>query len=275
MIEIIENLLRKELAYQKGGNIYFRTQKDPEYGKLSRYNREKMILLSKERGANPEDPNKEDPLDFILWQKSLPDEPSWHSPWGQGRPGWHIECSAMAYKYIDKKLDIHGGGTDLLYPHHESEIAQSEAFTGEKPFVKYWLHTGAVRYQGEKMSKSLGNLVMVSDLLKKYSPDVIRYLLLSHHYREPWEFTEEHLTNAEEDIQAIQEALKKQPTENNEVTMTTDEFISALDDDMNTPEALQIILRLAQEIQARPTKKTQQNLWEMLQLLGFTNRLFR
>ena len=169
IIEIIEKLIADEFAYEKNGNVYFDVKKDKDYGKLSKYNRIQMLQLSKERGANPDDPDKKDPLDFILWQRSKNDEPFWESPWSKGRPGWHIECSSMAYKYLDKKIDIHGGGSDLRFPHHESEIAQSEAFTGQKPFSQFWLHTGTVMYEGEKMSKSLGNLVLVSDLLKKYS----------------------------------------------------------------------------------------------------------
>src|SRR5581483_6841585 len=159
IIELIKKLIDDGFAYEKNGNVYFDVTRDPEYGKLSKYSRDQMIQLSQERGADPTDPNKKDPLDFIMWQRSKDDEPNWDSPWGKGRPGWHIECSAMAYKYLDKKIDIHGGGSDLRYPHHESEIAQSEAFTGKKPFSQFWIHTGTVIYDGEKMSKSLGNLV--------------------------------------------------------------------------------------------------------------------
>lgn len=242
MLEIIQVLVEKGFAYEKEGNVYFRTQKDSEYGKLSHYDREEMITLSRQRGANPDDPKKEDPLDFILWQKSLADEPSWDSPWGAERPGWHIECSAMAYKYIDKKVDIHGGGHDLIYPHHESEIAQSETFTGEKPYVKYWLHTGAVGYEGQKMSKSIGNLVMVSDLLKKYSPETIRYLLLSHHYREPWEFKHEQLDEAEKELQMIKEAVGEGTLQKEKVNHPlTKDFLTYMDDDMDTPKALRLV----------------------------------
>src|SRR6185369_10243125 len=191
--------------YEKEGNVYFRTKTNKEYGKLSRFDRKTMIKLSEERGADPSDPRKEDPLDFILWQKSKTDEPYWDSKWGKGRPGWHIECSAMVNEYLGEQIDIHGGGIDLIYPHHESEIAQSEQFTGKKPYVSFWMHTGAVGYQGKKMSKSLGNLVMVSDLLKKYSANTIRYMLLSHHYREPWEFEEKEMEKAESAMQALEE----------------------------------------------------------------------
>ncbi len=229
-----------------------------------------MLLLSKERGANPDDPRKEDPLDFILWQKSLPDEPFWESPWGNGRPGWHIECSAMIDKYLYKYIDIHGGGHDLIYPHHESEIAQSESFTGKKPFVKYWLHTGAVMYQGEKMSKSLGNLVMVSDLLQKYDPAVIRYLLLTHHYRQPWEFEESQLDEAQQQITLLTQALQKEiPTKHTEdMKEIITAFTTALDDDINTPKAIEILMNVVQEQLTTPSKIKKKTLKEMRHILG-------
>lgn len=270
MVEIVTKLLSKELAYEKDGNVYFRVKKDPDYGKLSHYSREEMIKLSKDRGANPDDPRKEDPLDFILWQKSTEDEPFWESPWSKGRPGWHIECSAMIYKYLDKNIDIHGGGIDLIYPHHESEIAQSESFTGVKPFVHYWMHTGAVHYDGEKMSKSLGNLVMISELLKEFSPNVIRYMLLSHHYRKPWEFEHEELQIAKQHMDVIESAMQVQPkekgTKNNEAIA---HFTKALDDDLNTPEALQTMYKVAQELQKQPTEANKKLLTDMFSLLGF------
>ena len=266
MLEIIRILIAKDFAYEKNGNVYFRVKNDPDYGKLSKYSREEMLKLSKERGADPDDPRKEDLLDFILWQKSKPEEPFWESPYGNGRPGWHIECSAMVYKYLDKNIDIHGGGIDLIYPHHESEIAQSEHFTGVKPFVKYWMHTGAVGYQGEKMSKSLGNLVMVSDLLKIYSPNAIRYLLLSHHYRQPWEFEETELKEAEKKMKTIISSLSEQmrveePSLRQAQTKTsniTDQLVQTLEDDLDTPKALGLLNKLS----GKP-------LQEALLLLGF------
>lgn len=208
IIEIIENLIKKGAAYEKEGNVYFEVAKFTSYGQLSKLSKNQMIKLSGQRGANPNDPNKKDPLDFILWQHSAPSEPSWTSPWGPGRPGWHIECSAMIYDTLGTQIDIHGGGADLLFPHHESEIAQSETLTHKTPFVNYWMHAAMLSYKGEKMSKSLGNLVMVSHLLKKYSPNAIRYLLLSHHYREEWEFKEKELELAEKRIKNIQKNLK-------------------------------------------------------------------
>ncbi len=264
IIAIIEKLVRDGFAYQKNENVYFAVTKDPDYGKLSKYSREEMIKLSRERGADPDDPNKRDPLDFILWQKSKPDEPYWESQWGRGRPGWHIECSAMAYKYLDKKIDIHGGGADLIYPHHESEIAQSEQFTGEKPFTQFWMHVGMLRYQGEKMSKSLGNLVMVSDLLKTYSPNDIRYLLLSHHYRESWEYRDADIKEAKNTMNIIETKLKqssrsqKYQNENGDLNL----FVQAMNDDLNTPGALTI---LNQTLNKGNTKATK----HMLEILGF------
>jgi L-cysteine:1D-myo-inositol 2-amino-2-deoxy-alpha-D-glucopyranoside ligase len=240
IIEIVKALVANGSAYENKGNVYFSIKSDKEYGKLSKYSRKQMLKLSKERGANPEDPLKKDPLDFILWQRSLQDEPYWESPWGHGRPGWHIECSAMIYKYLGKNIDIHGGGSDLIYPHHESEIAQSEQFTGVKPFVKYWMHTGAVSYQGEKMSKSIGNLIMISDLLKKYDANTIRYLLLSHHYREPWEFKAEQLHRAENKIVNFNTFITTS-VEGDNIENSADilkQFQSAMANDLDTPQAL-------------------------------------
>jgi L-cysteine:1D-myo-inositol 2-amino-2-deoxy-alpha-D-glucopyranoside ligase len=270
IIEIVEKLIDEGYGYEKNGNVYFRTQNDEEYGKLSKYAPEQMKKLSAERGADPKDKNKEHPLDFIMWQKSAQGEPSWDSPWGKGRPGWHIECSAMAYKYLDKKVDIHGGGSDLIYPHHESEIAQSEHFTGEKPFSQFWMHTGAVMYEGEKMSKSLGNLVMVSKLLKTYSPNAIRLMLLRHHYRTPWDFRQKDLDEAQRHIEDIEETVKIKPAFPGEEDMPMiKQFTEALENDLDTPKALAIIFELAQEQEAAPTLTNQQALQSMLNVLGF------
>ena len=261
MRELIEKLEQDGFAYEKNGNVYFDTQKDKDYGKLAKYTREQMIELSRERGADPDDPNKHDPLDFILWQKSKKGEPFWESKWSKGRPGWHIECSAMVYKYIDKKIDIHGGGSDLRYPHHESEIAQSEQFTGEKPFAKIWMHIGMVGYLGEKMSKSLGNLIMVSDLLKTYSPNIIRYFLLSHHYREPWEFFQEELDTIADRVNKLEEKIKKNTYTQKEKS-NLEAFTKALSDDLDTPKALEIINETIKKRNINDAKK-------MLEVLGF------
>src|SRR6266581_2455654 len=155
-----------------------------------------MLTIANERGNYPDDPHKKDPLDFVLWQAQAPGEPAWPSPWGPGRPGWHIECSSIVMHYLGPQIDIHGGGVDLAFPHHTCEITQSEHYTGKSPFSRFWVHTGMVYQDGEKMSKSLGNLTLVSDLLKEYSADAIRLTLLSHHYRHPWECFSEDLHSA-------------------------------------------------------------------------------
>ncbi len=177
-------------AYQSGGAVYFDVGSFPGFGEISGLDRDEMLVLAAERGGNPDDPNKRDPLDFVLWQPSAPDEPSWDSLWGPGRPGWHIECSALALRELDTTIDLHGGGTDLIFPHHECERAQSEAATGER-FVRHWMHQAMVRMDGEKMSKSLGNLVFVSVLAKEWDPRAIRLAVVAHHYREPWEWGEQ------------------------------------------------------------------------------------
>jgi L-cysteine:1D-myo-inositol 2-amino-2-deoxy-alpha-D-glucopyranoside ligase len=254
IIKIIEQLVSNGIAYERKGNVYFSVDSFREYGKLSRLTKKQMILISKERGADPDDPNKNNPLDFILWQKSRTEEPFWKSPWGKGRPGWHIECSAMNYDYLGERIDIHGGGHDLMYPHHESEIAQSESYTRKKPFAAFWMHTAMLLYDGEKMSKSLGNLIMVSDLLKKYSPDAIRYVLLSHHYRSPWQFEQDELEEAENNLQKVRHVLskKRRASQVPKQHPVMKRIIATLDDDLNTPEALQ-------QLQAFSDKLTKSN----------------
>jgi L-cysteine:1D-myo-inositol 2-amino-2-deoxy-alpha-D-glucopyranoside ligase len=262
IVEIVKLLIDKKLAYQRDGNVYFDIGKFKNYGKLSRFNQSQMILLSKERGADPNDPNKKNPLDFLLWQRSKPGEPFWKTPWGNGRPGWHIECSAMINRFLGDQIDIHGGGRDLIFPHHESEIAQSEGFTDKKPFVKYWMHTSMVLYQGEKMSKSLGNLVMVSDLLKKYKTNEIRWYLLSHYYKKPWEFDEEELVQARNHLQNIKRAVKKTGNKEKINEFYIKKFTGILDNDMCTPEALDLIVHLAKKSFMSPT------LLKLLPILG-------
>ena len=225
-------------AYQRDGNVYFRVGSVADYGRLSRLSREEMITLSAQRGADPNDPRKQDPLDFVLWQASAPDEPRWESPWGVGRPGWHIECSAMALEYLGPQVDVHGGGADLIYPHHESEIAQSESVTGIRPFARIWVHVGMVGYQGEKMSKSLRNLVLVRDLLKRYDADSIRVVLLRHHYREPWEYTEDQLDDASAWTKRLRAAAARASYGTGESALAVR---AALEDDLDTPRALRLL----------------------------------
>ena len=187
IIASVQDLLETGAAYEVRGSVYFDIQKFPAYGHLSCLTRDQMLPIANERGNIPDDPKKRAPLDFVLWQAQAPGEPAWDSPWGLGRPGWHIECSSMAAKFLGLTVDIHGGGGDLEFPHHESEIAQAEAIPGRDQFVRFWFHVGMVHHEGEKMSKSLGNLVMIRDLLKSWSPNGIRLYLASYHYRQAWE----------------------------------------------------------------------------------------
>lgn len=268
IIKMVDSLINKGYAYEKRGNVYFDIKKFKNYGKLSKYNKSQMILISKERGADPKDPLKKNPLDFILWQNEKPGEPSWQTPWGKGRPGWHIECSAMVNTYLGDRIDIHGGGRDLVFPHHESEIAQSESFTGKKPYVKYWMHTSMVLYEGEKMSKSLGNMIMISDLAKKYPADVIRFMLLSHHYREPWEFEDLEMDDVEKKMSEIKKALNKKSGNGKTKLNYLRKFESLMDDDLNTPKVLELISEMAYDIN-KNNVDLKQDMKKCLEILGF------
>jgi cysteinyl-tRNA synthetase len=202
IIRIIETLQQKGYAYEVNGDVYFETRKFKQYGKLSHQNLDEL-----ESGARVEPgENKKDPLDFAVWKAKKPNEPAWDSPWGKGRPGWHIECSVMAMKYLGETIDIHGGGPDLVFPHHENEIAQSEAASG-KPFARFFMHAGYLNINNQKMSKSLGNFFTVRDVLKKYDPEVIRFLMLSSHYRSPINFSEELMEQAKSSLERFYNAL--------------------------------------------------------------------
>ena len=216
-------------AYQAGGAVYFSVASSPHFGQVSHYSREEMLAFAEDRGGNVDDPHKHDPLDFVLWQPSAPDEPAWDSLWGRGRPGWHIECSALALRELGTTIDLHGGGTDLIFPHHECEAAQSEAATGE-PFVRHWMHVGMVGLGGEKMSKSLGNLVFVSDLLKEWEPAAVRLAIISQHYRTDWEWDDDLLAAAAARLASWRAA--------GEGDAGLDAARAALDDDLDTPGAL-------------------------------------
>jgi L-cysteine:1D-myo-inositol 2-amino-2-deoxy-alpha-D-glucopyranoside ligase len=242
MIEEVKALLEAGCGYERNGTVYFRVAADPGYGRLSRLSRDEMLALAAERGGHPEDPNKDDPLDFVLWQRSAPGEPWWGSPWGRGRPGWHIECSTMARRLLGQPVDVHGGGTDLIFPHHESEQAQAEAVPGPRPFVHHWVHTGTVYMDEEKMSKSLGNLVFVRDLLKRYPPRAIRRFLLRHHYRGDWTFRDQDL-----EIETVGEGAAEPESGPAGFDPVTDRgrFFQALDDDLDTPRALAVLDRAA------------------------------
>lgn len=245
MHSMIQTLIDKGFAYAPGnGDVYYRVGKFAGYGKLSRKKIEDLRI-----GARIEvDESKEDPLDFVLWKGAKPGEPSWTSPWGDGRPGWHIECSVMSTCCLGDTFDIHGGGPDLVFPHHENEIAQSEAATG-KPYANAWMHAGAVRVDGEKMSKSLGNFFTIRDVLEKYHPEVVRYLLVSSHYRSPINYSEESLKEAKGALERFYNALKGLP----EVAAAdgdafADRFALAMNDDFNTPEACAVLFEMAREV---------------------------
>src|SRR5690606_22343359 len=204
IVSMIETLVANGVAYEADGDVYFAVRKFPDYGKLSKRKLEDLMA-----GARVEPgEKKKDPLDFALWKAAKPGEPAWDSPWGKGRPGWHIECSAMSARYLGKTFDIHGGGKDLVFPHHENEIAQSEA-AHHQPFAKYWLHNGFVTIQAEKMAKSLGNFVTIRDLLARYDGEALRYFLLSTHYRSPIDFSPEGLDAAQARVAYVYETLRR------------------------------------------------------------------
>lgn len=275
MIGIIEPLIANGHAYESNGSVYFSVASDPEFGKLSHLDRAEMLPIANERGNNPDDPNKRDPLDFILWQAAAPGEPTWESPWGPGRPGWHIECSAMATKYLGDTVDIHGGGADLVFPHHECEIAQTENATGKKPFVRYWMHSGMVGYQGEKMSKSLGNLVLARDILGSYSADAARLYLFSHHYRESWEYVDEEVEEWARLAEDLREAVDFPAfgvEEEVEVSVFRERFMNAMNDDLDTPSAIEALREISQAILEAPedddVREAQETLRELSAILG-------
>jgi L-cysteine:1D-myo-inositol 2-amino-2-deoxy-alpha-D-glucopyranoside ligase len=271
IIGTIAQLLDRGMAYQRNGTVYFRASKFPNFGRMSRFDRPRMLAADKETGENPDDPNKEDPLDFRLWHASQPDEPAWESPWGPGRPGWHIECSSMASRYLGNRIDFHGGGEDLIFPHHCSEIAQSESASGESPFVRYWMHVGLVRMAGEKMSKSLGNLAFVRDLNPKFGPDALRWYVLGFPYREQFEYFEHDLAAARKQWETVSSAARGAvggaPTE--EGDHLREAALAAMDDDLDTPAALGRIAELAALIERNQAPGERKELQDLLRILGF------
>jgi L-cysteine:1D-myo-inositol 2-amino-2-deoxy-alpha-D-glucopyranoside ligase len=238
MIEMIGELLDGGHAYLTHGTVYFDVSTFERFGELSHYSREHMVKLARARGGRPDDPHRRDPLDFVLWQPSLPDEPAWRAPFGVGRPGWHVECSVMAMANLGPTLDLHGGGTDLIFPHHECEIAQSESVTG-KPFARYWMHSAMVSYEGEKMSKSLGNLVFVSDLLGTADPRAIRLALMRHHYRAGFEWYDTDLDEGTAMLHRLAAAAHRDAGV--DPRPFAERVRAALDDDLNAPRALEAL----------------------------------
>ncbi len=273
MIEVIQALVSRGYAYEREGNVYFSVKKDPEFTVMPHVlgldSYDAMLKIANERGNYPDDPHKKDPLDFVLWQAQAPGEPAWPSPWGPGRPGWHIECSAVSMKYLGPQIDIHGGGADLAFPHHTCEIAQSEHFTGIAPFVRIWMHTGMVYQEGEKMSKSLGNLTLVRNLLKDYSANAIRITLLNHHYRYPWECFPADLEVATEitaHIQQVQALVGEQT--GGEDMLLRGRFHAAMENDLNTPEAIMLLRQAAETVIANHDLNTGAEILRLVKVLG-------
>ncbi|MHB1128151.1 MAG: cysteine--tRNA ligase [Bacillota bacterium] len=290
IIGMISGLLSSGCAYAVDGNVYFHVRGYPGYGQLSGRSLDELLA-----GARVEvDTRKKDPLDFALWKAARPGEPSWDSPWGAGRPGWHIECSAMAQKYLGDEFDIHGGGFDLIFPHHENEIAQAEACTGKK-FVRYWMHNGFITVNQEKMSKSLGNFFLVREVLNKFEPDVLRFFLLSTHYRSPLDFDDHLLESSRRGLERIKTTISRL-AEFLESSMDVEErpltgegnllleaithgetsFREAMDDDFNTSLAIAALFDLCREVNGHMGQKssdllrrqTLRRAWEVLTELG-------
>jgi cysteinyl-tRNA synthetase len=282
IIEMVSGLIEREIAYEVEGDVYFRVSGDEDYGRLSHRNLEELQAGARLRV----DDRKEDPADFALWKSAKPGEPVWESPWGKGRPGWHIECSAMSLHHLGEQIDIHGGGNDLIFPHHENEIAQSESFT-QKPFAKYWVHNGMMQLSGEAMSKSTGNVFNVNEFLDSYEGDVLRVLILNASYRSPLTFNEDVVEQAVRALDRIKGGLRpatpltKIPA-GTETTLAqaTDEtrrgFEASMDDDFNTAGALGHIFNLVKEInqartaglEAEPLGEAQETLRELTGVLG-------
>ncbi len=265
IIEMVEGLVENGFAYPIDGDVYFEVSRDENYGKLSGRRTEEM-----QAGARLEvDERKRNPADFALWKSAKPGEPSWDSPWGPGRPGWHIECSAMSFRHLGEEIDIHGGGNDLIFPHHENEIAQTESLTA-KPFARYWVHNGMMQLGGEAMSKSTGNVLSIEEFLEMHEADVLRILVLNSHYRSPLSFSEEIAEGAKRGLDRIKAALKPAvPGEGKDagqalgghIEKAGQDFVEAMDDDFNTPRALSAIYELVRGInQARDAGASEQEL---------------
>ncbi|MBI3980228.1 MAG: cysteine--tRNA ligase [Chloroflexi bacterium] len=274
MIEVIGGLIDRGHAYAADGDVYFRVLSDPDYGKLSHRTLDSLMAGARvEPGAA-----KEHPMDFALWKGAKPGEPTWESPWGPGRPGWHIECSAMVLHHLGEQIDVHGGGQDLIFPHHENEVAQSESFTGLDPFARHWLHNGLLRLGEEKMSKSLGNLVTIREALAQHSADGIRLFVLSSHYRSPLTYSDEGLSGSDRGAERLRlAATAAGPLEGTalDAGRYRTAFETAMDDDFNTPQAMAALFDLAREInrardEGRVVVGAQATLRELAGVLGLT-----
>ena len=272
MQEVIAGLIAQDAAYAADGDVYFRVQSPPDYGKLANRNLDDMIA-----GARIEqNTRKAHPMDFTLWKGAKPGEPAWDSPWGPGRPGWHIECSAMALRYLGEQIDLHGGGMDLIFPHHENEIAQSETFTGKQPFVGHWVHNAMMQLGDEKMSKSLGNIITLREGLERYGADGLRLFILGGHYRSPLTYSEESLVASARGAERLRIAAAATLPDGDgaiDVDAPRQRFIAAMEDDLGTPQALAVLFDLAHQInraaaEGRPAGAALALLRELAGILG-------
>ncbi|MBA3944366.1 MAG: cysteine--tRNA ligase [Herpetosiphonaceae bacterium] len=280
MLPVITELIERGHAYVVDGAVYYSVASKPDFGTIFHQDYATMLTTANERGNDANDPHKRDPLDFVLWQHSQPDEPAWPSPWGPGRPGWHIECSTIATSYLGPQVDIHGGGTDLIFPHHACEIAQAEPITGVVPFVRAWMHVGMVYLDGEKMSKSLGNMAFVDDVLKSYSGAALRLATLKQPYHDPYEYREADIQAAEQQAMALRDALAVLSEATGEQTALDgtayrNRFVQTLDDNFDTPGAIMILDELAAAIvetahAGRNVQAAQHLLHELAGVLGLT-----
>jgi len=273
MVAMIQKLQELGHAYVVGGDVYFRVRSNVDYGKLSHRSLDESIA-----GARVEvNDMKEDPMDFALWKAAKSGEPSWDSPWGKGRPGWHIECSVMSLKYLDGVIDIHGGGQDLMFPHHENEIAQTEAYTGEQPSVRFWMHSGLLQLDQGKMSKSIGNLVTIEKAIEAYGGNVLRLFFLSSHYRSPLRYSSESLERSKQAFARLVGAIRPSVAIDSDTAIDTDSYTEsfhmAMDDNINTPKAIAVLFELARAINRHKDEgygvdEAQQTLRELAGILG-------
>lgn len=278
MQPIIQRLIDRDCAYVADGAVYYSVKSFPTFGEIFHADYATMLETANERGNFPDDPKKRDPLDFVLWQPSGPTEPSWPSPWGPGRPGWHIECSTIATHYLGPQLDIHGGGADLIFPHHAAEIAQAEPANGVAPFVRCWMHVGMIYLDGEKMSKSLGNMIFVKQVLEKHTADGLRLSILGHPYRDEYTPTEEEFDVSDRLAERLRAAAEAKVSGNGPAldgAVRCEQFLAALENDFDTPAAIGTLTELADEIMGaaeygKDVRPAQNVLRELADVLGLT-----
>lgn len=262
MIALINNLIENDFAYEADGHVLFAVKNFPHYGQLSRCNHDEMIAGARVEVA----PYKKNPEDFILWKPSASGVPGWESPWGWGRPGWHIECSAMSLKYLGKTFDIHGGGQDLIFPHHENEMAQSQACFGPQTFARLWLHNGMLTVNSEKMSKSLGNFITVHQLLEKMPGEIVRFVLLSSHYRQPLDWNDQIVQQSRQSLDRLYNALRGRTID--DAVQTSESIKSALEDDLNTPLAISVLHEIATQLHKASSESKKNQLASILKRSG-------